>query len=498
MRCSSWRPQCSCSSWPASSSRAAAASTSAALGLFVFGVLAPRSAAMVHPEPMSLFFTTLALVLAARMIVRRAWTVPSAIALGAALGAAQLVRAFSLWTFGVVVLVLAVVAVARSDERRRALIALLVTVLATGVVAGPWYAYQSHRYTNPVFDRPQVQVPLLQRRPAAFYVNPELRAVFGTPVQDEPQQPLRAAAVHGRVGGLLRRLRLEQRRPPARRLGEARAEGADVARDRADAPARRRLARAPLRGRSRASACDPRPSGCSSGCCRSRESSGCCTSPSAIRPPTATSSRRRTCSPPCRPGRSASATGSTPCSSAGPGCCPSLRPARARGAVGAPPRAVRLASRHPLSPPPLPSPSVTAVLFTCAGQRVDIVTAFGRAGATTIACRSRSAGAGALLRRSHGARAEGRRSRLRAGARGARCRVRREARRAGDRHRPEHRRPGARPARARPPARAADRGVRDDGRQVPRARVLRGARHPEPAHVAAGRRARRRPLSRCS
>ncbi len=30
-------------------------------------------------------------------------------------------------------------------------------------------------------------------------------------------------------------------------------------------------------------------------------------------------------------------------------------------------------------------PPVTAVLFTCAGQRVDIVSAFGRAGATTIA-----------------------------------------------------------------------------------------------------------------
>jgi cytochrome bd-type quinol oxidase subunit 2 len=107
--------------------------------------------------------------------------VPSAIALGAALGAAQLVRAFSLWTFGVVLLVLVVAVVARSDERRRAVIALLVTLLATGVVAGPWYAYQSHRYTNPVFDRPQVQVPLLHRRPAAFYVDPDLRAVFGTP-----------------------------------------------------------------------------------------------------------------------------------------------------------------------------------------------------------------------------------------------------------------------------------------------------------------------------
>src|SRR4051795_5340663 len=34
---------------------------------------------------------------------------------------------------------------------------------------------------------------------------------------------------------------------------------------------------------------------------------------------------------------------------------------------------------------PLPSAGVTTVLFTCAGQRVDIVTAFGRAGATTLA-----------------------------------------------------------------------------------------------------------------
>ena len=29
---------------------------------------------------------------------------------------------------------------------------------------------------------------------------------------------------------------------------------------------------------------------------------------------------------------------------------------------------------------------MTAVLFTCAGQRVDIVSAFARAGATTVAC----------------------------------------------------------------------------------------------------------------
>ncbi len=155
----------------------------AALGLFVFGVLAPRSAAMVHPETMSMFFSTLALVLAARMIVRRAWSVLDAVALGAALGAAQLVRAFSLWTFAVVMLVLVTVAIVRAGERHRVAVAVLVTLLATGVVAGPWYAYQSSRYTDPIFDRPQVQVPLWKRRPASFYVDLRLREVFSSPTR---------------------------------------------------------------------------------------------------------------------------------------------------------------------------------------------------------------------------------------------------------------------------------------------------------------------------
>ncbi len=153
----------------------------AALGLFSFGVLAPRSAAMVHPETLSLFFSTLALVLAARLIVRRRYGAWNAIAVGAALGAGQLVRAFSLWTFAVVVIVFCVLAAARVGERRRVLVALAVTLAATAVVAGPWYAYQASRYTNPVFDRPQQPVPLWQRQPAAFYVAPMLREVFGTP-----------------------------------------------------------------------------------------------------------------------------------------------------------------------------------------------------------------------------------------------------------------------------------------------------------------------------
>lgn len=155
----------------------------AALGLFAFGALAAKSAAMVHPETMSMFFCALALVLAARMVTSSSWRAWEALAVGAALGAGQLVRAFSLWTFAVVLLVLATVAVVRSAERRQVLRAGALVLLATALVTGPWYVYQSSRYTNPVFDRPQVQKPLWQRRPLSFYLDPGLPQVITSPTK---------------------------------------------------------------------------------------------------------------------------------------------------------------------------------------------------------------------------------------------------------------------------------------------------------------------------
>jgi hypothetical protein len=155
----------------------------AALGLFAFGALAPKAAAMVHPEAMSMFFCTLALVLAARMIVRGSWSVPESLGVGAALGAGQLVRAFSLWTFAVVLLTLAGVALARSGQRRQILRSGAFVLVATALVAGPWYAYQSSRYTNPIFDRPQVHKPLWERRPASFYLDPGLPEIVTSPAK---------------------------------------------------------------------------------------------------------------------------------------------------------------------------------------------------------------------------------------------------------------------------------------------------------------------------
>ncbi len=153
----------------------------ASLGFFVCSAVLLKAAAMFHPETLDLFLSTLALLLAARMIVRDDYRLLAAVPLGLALGAGQLVRAFSLWTFAVVLLALAGAAIGDPVRRRRILAAAAVTVAATVAVAGPWYAYQARSYTNPIFDRPQVAKPLWERRPVEFYVDPGLPEVVTRP-----------------------------------------------------------------------------------------------------------------------------------------------------------------------------------------------------------------------------------------------------------------------------------------------------------------------------
>jgi hypothetical protein len=152
-----------------------------ALGFFVCSAVVLKAAAMFHPETLDLFCSTLALLLAARMIVRSDYRPLAAVGLGVALGAGQLVRAFSLWTFAVCLLTLAATALVDRGRRRRILLAGAVAVAATAVVAGPWYAYQARTYTNPIFDRPQVAKPLWERRPAEFYLDPGLPEVVTRP-----------------------------------------------------------------------------------------------------------------------------------------------------------------------------------------------------------------------------------------------------------------------------------------------------------------------------
>jgi hypothetical protein len=145
-----------------------------ALAFFCFLPVVLRVGAMFHPEPLSMLLTAVALLLAVRLLGRPGYSWQLAVATGAALGLGQLVRAFSLWTFAAVVVALAVA---------RAWRPLVVVVLATVVVASPWYIRQAIKYGDPVFDRPTRNEPIWDRRPARFYVGLGLPKVFTDPIR---------------------------------------------------------------------------------------------------------------------------------------------------------------------------------------------------------------------------------------------------------------------------------------------------------------------------
>ena len=145
-----------------------------ALAFFCFLPVVLRVGAMFHPEPLSMLFTAVALLFTARMLVRADYRWQLAVATGVALGLGQLVRAFSLWTFAAVVLAFAVA---------RAWRPLAVVVVATAVVASPWYIRQAAKYGDPVFDRPTKHESIWERRPARFYVGLGLPEVFTEPIR---------------------------------------------------------------------------------------------------------------------------------------------------------------------------------------------------------------------------------------------------------------------------------------------------------------------------
>ncbi len=141
------------------------------LGAAAFVALLPvvvETEAMFHPEPMSLFLSTLALWLCVRTFAnpRYMW------ALGITLGAAQLVRAFALWTVAAVVLALLV--------GRRFRVLVVVCALAV-LIPAPWYIHQRLTYGGqPEFSQPAQPTPL----PSRFY--------FGLGVPGVITQPYRS------------------------------------------------------------------------------------------------------------------------------------------------------------------------------------------------------------------------------------------------------------------------------------------------------------------
>lgn len=157
----------------------------AALGYYCFLPVVFKTGAMFHPETLSVFLTALSLYVGARILARRSFGRLPAVALGVTLGAGQLVRAFSLWTFAAVLLTLGAAWLVRYAPRRRLVAFAGVVVAATALVAGPWYVRQAIKYRNPVFDQPTESRPFYERRPAAFYTSLGLPQVFSSPIRPE-------------------------------------------------------------------------------------------------------------------------------------------------------------------------------------------------------------------------------------------------------------------------------------------------------------------------
>ncbi len=82
------------------------------------GQVVLKTGATFHPETLSMFVSTAALVLAARMLVRGDFRFHTAFAAGVVCGLGQLVRNFSLWTFAAILLALGLAAAAKAAPRR--------------------------------------------------------------------------------------------------------------------------------------------------------------------------------------------------------------------------------------------------------------------------------------------------------------------------------------------------------------------------------------------
>jgi hypothetical protein len=153
----------------------------AAAGYVALSPVLDRTASMFHPEPTDLFTSALCAYLAARMLVGRRYAGATALGLGVALGAAEMVRQFALYTLAAVVLGWLAALWRRPEERGALLRSLAVVLAACAVVAGPWYGYRAANYSNALFDRPHSSKPLFERRPARFYTSLRLPDVFGRP-----------------------------------------------------------------------------------------------------------------------------------------------------------------------------------------------------------------------------------------------------------------------------------------------------------------------------
>ena len=129
------------------------------LGAYVMIPVALKTNAMFHPQPLAMFLATAAVLLTTRLVLEGRYVWWQAVLLGLVVGAGQLVRSAGLWAFGVSLLALLGVVIARPEVRRRAAGALVIVGVVGILVPSPWYAYLQSNYGNPIFGRSGSALP---------------------------------------------------------------------------------------------------------------------------------------------------------------------------------------------------------------------------------------------------------------------------------------------------------------------------------------------------
>jgi 4-amino-4-deoxy-L-arabinose transferase-like glycosyltransferase len=118
----------------------------ATIGFFTFLPVVAKSAGMFYPETLNMLVSTAAVTLATWMLVRRRLSLRWLLLLGAALGAGQLVRQSSVFTFAAIGVALVAAISFRRYRQHMPLRTVAIAVATIVVLASPWYARQILKY----------------------------------------------------------------------------------------------------------------------------------------------------------------------------------------------------------------------------------------------------------------------------------------------------------------------------------------------------------------
>jgi hypothetical protein len=136
-----------------------------------------RASAMYHPETLAAALIGAGVLVCVRGLRTRP-TLATGAGAGALFGLGALTRAWAL-----PVLCAALLLLALDARRRRSSAPVLALGGVAAVLVAPWLVNQQLAHGNALaFNRPAPATPLLERRPASFYLGPRMLRVFEEPV----------------------------------------------------------------------------------------------------------------------------------------------------------------------------------------------------------------------------------------------------------------------------------------------------------------------------